>query len=245
MVPGHAIFTGCDASTATFDKDWILEPYQHDGTVKTLIRHLSKGAEIAVQDPEALLVYSGGQTRPGAELSEAQSYARLAKAGNVYEQFMVRDPKKSLHPAGSVFERVTTEEFALDSMSNLLFSIARFKEFTGHYPTHITVVGFAMKRRRFEEIHRAALRWPISAFKYVGIDNDEVSMEAFEGERTNGLEPFLKDRYGCKGLLLAKKRKRNPYRRYHPYISSAPELEKLFEYCPKNNELFSGKLPWD
>jgi hypothetical protein len=26
---------------------------------------------------------------------------------------------------------------------------------------------------------------------------------------------------------------------------SAPELDALFEYCPRDNEIFEGRLPWD
>lgn len=44
--------------------------------------------------------------------------------------------------------RATTEEFALDSYTNLLFSYARFKEVTGRWPEKVTVVGFEMKRAR-------------------------------------------------------------------------------------------------
>jgi hypothetical protein len=59
LVPGHAIFSGCDSLHAYSDDNWILEKWQHDGTVKTLVQHITKGVEIAVQDPEALLVFSG------------------------------------------------------------------------------------------------------------------------------------------------------------------------------------------
>lgn len=39
----------------------------------------------------------------------------------------------------------------------------------------MTIVGYAMKRRRFEELHRAALRWPLqeSRWNYVGIDIED------------------------------------------------------------------------
>lgn len=79
--------------------------------------------------------------------------------------------------------RATTEEFALDSYQNLLFSIARFHEFTGHYPRSITVVGYEWKRRRFMELHRAALRWPEERFRYIGIDAEGAeTFKAQEGE---------------------------------------------------------------
>jgi len=38
------------------------------------------------------------------------------------------------------FDRVTTEDYAMDSFQNVLFSIARFKEFTNHYPTSSKVL---------------------------------------------------------------------------------------------------------
>lgn len=102
-----------------------------------------------------------------------------------------------------------------------------------------------MKRRRYEEVHRAAVRWSPATFRYIGIDNEGETAQDYLGERIGGLEPFLKDFYGCKGALLAKRRKRNPYRRHHGYHSGAPELSALLEYCPEKNEMFRGSLPWD
>ncbi|BGP18656.1 hypothetical protein JCM10213v2_006722 [Rhodosporidiobolus nylandii] len=230
MVPGHAIWQGVDASRATEDQDWVLEPMQRGGAVRTYLKHIVKG----------------GQTRPSADLTEGLSYARLAKAGNLYAQFMSPSQRQSLASTGGDFTRVTTEDFAMDSMENVLFSIARFKEVVGAYPTFITVVGYGMKRRRYEDVHRASVRWPASAFKYIGIDNEGETAGDYEGERKYGLEPFLRDTYGCHGALLAKRKKRNPYRRWHGYHSSAPELARLLEYCPSSpTTLFPGPLPWD
>lgn len=89
------------------------------------------------------------------------SYARLAKVGNLYTQFMSDDERRRrARDPDDEFDRVTTEvsppgragssearppqrvaraevdrpiwrppqDFALDSMENVLFSIARFKE---------------------------------------------------------------------------------------------------------------------
>ena len=78
--------------------------------------------------------------------------------------------------------RATTEDHALDSYQNLLFSIARFHEYTGRWPSRITVVGYEFKRRRFTELHRAALRWPADRFEYVGIDAQGDSEAARQGE---------------------------------------------------------------
>ncbi|GAA5839997.1 hypothetical protein JCM3766R1_000636 [Sporobolomyces carnicolor] len=245
MIPGHAIWQGCDASHSTQDKDWILQDFQKDGNhVKTYLKHLTKGAEIAVQDPKALLVYSGGQTRPDSTLTEALSYLRLSKFGNVFAQFMT-DKEREL-AATKEFDRVTTEDYAMDSFQNLLFSIARFKEFTGRYPSKITVIGYGMKSARFTALHRKALRWPASAFNYIGIDNEGETSQDYEGEKQNGYKPFEKDLYGCHAFLGSKRQTRNPYRRFHGYHSSAPELRGILEYCPDQGDtLYDGTLPWD
>jgi hypothetical protein len=83
------------------------------------------------------------------------------------------------------FSRATTETYALDSYQNILFSIARFHEVTGGYPSQITVVGYEMKRRRFEGLHRAAIRFPAVLFEYIGLEppaTDDEAITAREGE---------------------------------------------------------------
>lgn len=50
-----------------------------------------------------------GQTRANADSTEAMSYARLAKAGNIYQQFQTRDGSASASLAVPEFARVTTE----------------------------------------------------------------------------------------------------------------------------------------
>ena len=87
--------------------------------------------------------------------------------------------------ATTPFSRATTETYALDSYQNILFAIARFHEVTGRYPSQITVVGYEMKRRRFEELHRAAIRFPAQLFEYIGLDppaTDDEAIKAREGE---------------------------------------------------------------
>lgn len=100
-------------------------------------------------------------------MTEAESYLRLALEANVFNH---------------VAPRATTENYALDSFQNLLFSVARFHQYTGRYPTEITVVGYGMKGPRFKELHRAAIRWPAESFHYIGIDPTEASPLAQEGE---------------------------------------------------------------
>ncbi|CAM9930526.1 unnamed protein product, partial [Choristocarpus tenellus] len=122
----------------------------------------------------------------------------------------------------------------------------RFKEVTGRYPLHITVVDYDFKRKRFETVHRKALRISSSNFEYLGIhpgglfDGDAAET----GELENSLKPFRIDPYGCHSEVLQSKREeRNPYRRTPPYQISCPEMRPLLEWC--GPEFYSGEVPWD
>lgn len=59
MVPGHAIWTGSDPSKVAEDGEWVLEPMQRGGSVRTFLRHLEEGVRVMKEDPGALLVFSG------------------------------------------------------------------------------------------------------------------------------------------------------------------------------------------
>ncbi|KAF8513466.1 hypothetical protein JB92DRAFT_2721381, partial [Gautieria morchelliformis] len=101
-----------------------------------------------------------GHTHGISTTSEGELYPCLAIKSNVF------------HTGFLTFKHATSEEHALDSYQNLLFSIARFHEVTGSYPENITIIGFEMKRRCFEQLHICALRWPKDRFTYVGIDEE-------------------------------------------------------------------------
>src|SRR6267142_1650087 len=112
-----------------------------------------------------------GYTSPLTATSEGESYLRLART-------------TGLLPPADQFMRVTTEDATLDSFQNILFSIARFREFTGAYPTRNTVVGHNFKHRRFEQLPRRATRCPELRFAYEGLllRNEEDEHEAAAGE---------------------------------------------------------------
>jgi hypothetical protein len=112
-----------------------------------------------------------------------------------------------------------------------------------------------MKKRRFEELHRKAIRWPDNKLEYVGIDGDQKQVidKAKKGEvgrrawawtvaklilltrliqLKNAYLPFQGDLYGCHSKLASKRIARNPFLRFHPYWASAKELRGLLEWCP-------------
>lgn len=241
MVPGHAIWAGSGSQQGDHESEWFLSEFQK-GETRTYIKHIEVAAEIARKDLNAVLVLSGGQTNEAAgPLSEGQSYWALARARGE----LIQDTS-----GASLAGRMVAEEYARDSYENLVFSIARFHEYTGHYPTQITVVGHNFKRHRFEQLHRQAILFPEDQFEYVGIDPDRLERDVLlmekveQAERENAIKPFEADPHGCSHKLLVEKRKqRNPFRRSHPYGGSCPEMADLLAACNAGSGS-SVQLPW-
>lgn len=236
MVPGHAIIVDdWKTSELSSDDTWYLLDYQREHDVPvTLVDHIMNGVQAAARDPEALLIFSGGMTRAAAgPKSEGYSYFSVAERMQWWGNLQVR-------------ARAVVEDFARDSFENVLFSVARFREVTGAYPTSIQIVGYDFKMQRFVDQHRAALRYPSDRFSYISLAPMGPRFDragAKIGEEENSRIPFNADPYGCNSPVLLKKRlDRNPYYRLEPYELSAPEMKPLLKWCKK--ELFTGPLPW-
>jgi len=258
LVAGHAVvlaeaLDGVDMH----DTLWYLEHYQRDQDLPgALVGHIRRGVEAAAADPRALLVFSGGQTRPAAgPRDEGSSYYRVAEHYGWWGHTTPTTSRlavRSLRAAGRdspipVPQRTVTEDFAADSFQNLLFSLCRFKEVVGRYPSRVTVVSFTFKRRRFQDLHRAALRFPLSHFNFLGLQPPAWSRfdlaEAERGETENAARSYEEDPYGCHTPALAAKRDaRNPFRRTTPYPLSCPDIRTLLEWCGPG--LFPDALPW-
>jgi hypothetical protein len=212
---------------------WNLLEYQKNQEFPAIIEsHIKAGIDLAVADKQSVLIFSGGQTRKAAgPISEGASYYYYALTNGMLN--------------GHSDITIALEEFARDSFENLLYSIARFKEVTGNYPKHITVVGFDFKEKRFVHVIRKALRFPMSSFRYVGVkpDTDRFNYDAAViGERNVYLD-LENDMYGCNTPTLRDKRiARNPFLRTIPYSLSCPELSELFSWCRQSQ--YPGPLPW-
>lgn len=247
LVAGHAVLDPHTESLERADQRdgvWYLMDYQRNQDMPTLlVSHIKRGVEEAAADPRALLVFSGGQTRPEAgPTDEGLSYYRVAE----HYGWWGLDSQKTASDL-PVVQRTVTEEYATDSFQNLLFSICRFHEVVGKYPARITVVGFSFKRHRFVSLHRTALRFPLHRFRYVGLDpprNSHFDLQtAKQGEKRNSIRPFQADPYGCNSTeLLQKRRTRNPFKRTNPYPLSCPGLHALLEWCAP--QTFPYALPW-
>ncbi|MBX7219865.1 MAG: hypothetical protein K1Y36_07955 [Blastocatellia bacterium] len=229
LVPCHAVYLSECNGDPRSDKAWWLQSFQA-GEPPFYIEHIQAGVELAKAHPDALLMFSGGQTRREAgPLSEAESYRKVAV---MYDWWAGRE----------VAERAQVEEFARDSFENLLFGICRMRECTGIWPSRVSVVGWEFKARRFD-LHRAALRFPAQHFCYHGVNNPPALEAAIRGEEQFALEPFSRSPYGGEPVLEQKRQARNPFQRTHSYHRTCPDLAALLNY--RENTLFSGILPWD
>jgi len=230
LVAGHAVYTGVDYHLANKESSWFLEEYQQvSGEAQSFLDHIRLGIEAAASDPDALLLFSGGQTRRAAgPRSEGLSYWVVAEAAEWYG-----------HP--DVRARAYTEEHARDSFENLLFSLCRFYELTGHYPSNITAVSYTLKQRRFEDVHRAAVRFPHEHFYFIGTPVPPAAKGAEAGEAST-VAAFMKDPYGCTCKLLEKKSKRDPFAVGPIHPSRCPGMTELLGHC--SSSTFKGHVPW-
>lgn len=225
LVAGHAIPHRFDRLDS--DDSWYLKHFQA-GEGRLYVGHVRRGVETAAADPDALLIFAGGQTDAAAgPRSEGQGYWMVADHFGWFG-----------HP--EVRERSTTEEFSNDSFTNVLYGACRFREYTGHWPDFVTAVGWKFKGPRFDQ-HREALRWPASRFQYIGVnDPPELAKNLpFEEMRR---EVFRMDPYGSGPEPSEKRAARNAFRRQHGYAESCPEAADLLRY--PGPELFDQPLPW-
>ncbi|PYH95919.1 hypothetical protein BO71DRAFT_194458 [Aspergillus ellipticus CBS 707.79] len=206
----HAIYTGGPTHGLSED-EWIIEPFQK-GETPTFTSHAKAGLRALSEDETALVVFSGGPTKvPRTRIAEGVSYLNLAKE-NDYFSFSSR-----IDPA-----RVIAETHATDSYQNVLFSMLRFRLYTGSYPKRVTVVTHEFKRRRFMECHFPALGLggpsSSSALGALGVEVGVIGINPPEevtplaslvaGEEKSGIGLWRGDRYGVQRELAGKRVKR-------------------------------------
>lgn len=250
LVPGHGVYRGINPEKDWASEDaWGLEPFQRgfDGfLIRAFSQHIKRGLEQLKElgTSDAIVVFSGGQTKDFGPRSEGLSYYLVAEANRLFGVFPEHEQSDVLQ------HRIFAEEFARDSYENLLFSICRFREVVGVFPRNIVVVNWAYKRQRFEEYHRVAVRWHKSNFQYIGIDMKDAAealglrvppqMRALSDAGT--LKRVQEDLYLCK-VNMQTRLERNPQRRVIPYLLSCPEISGLLTHC--GPELYDERnLPW-
>jgi len=151
LVPGHGVCV--DPGCADSEAAWVGI---YAGEAPALVEQIRRGVE-AAHGEGALLIFSGGATRRGAgRLSEGQSYWDVAAAAGWWGH---------AEQEGESF----VEGYARDSLENLGFGLARFRELQGAEPAALTIVAWAFKERRFG-LHYRTLGLDLD-YRYVGVND--------------------------------------------------------------------------
>ncbi|KAL8852309.1 MAG: hypothetical protein Q9221_002805 [Calogaya cf. arnoldii] len=238
----HAIWLG-GPTNGHDEAEWAIEPFQR-GEVPTFIEHIKLGLRILSEQPDSLLVFSGGPTKKErTERCEGESYLALASANAYFSLPISPNP-------------ITHDRYSTDSYQNLLFSLLLFRSLTTAYPTHITLISHHFKRARFLELHLRAMRWPTGKVTYIGLDppgSVTRREELEEGERVRGYGAWKEDLYGV-GELLGGKRVRRGWKveRVEDVLGvfEGKEWEMVrglleWEGGRDEKEVYPGELPWD
>jgi hypothetical protein len=225
--PGHAVCV--NPALARSDAGWI-GGFPDEGI--RYWEHTAAAARLAGEDAAALLVLSGGMTRVKAgRLSEAESLKNLLD----FEAYFGFPDLR---------ERVVIEPYATDSLTNMVFSLCRFRVVAGVFPTALTVVGWEFKRDRYE-LHRQAIGWG-REFHYVGVNNPAEGGPldlATAGERLK-VAAVREDPYLQGPEWRAQREQRNPFGQQSPYRDLVPELVPYFDHLEGGRGMFTGTLPW-
>lgn len=285
IVPCHSIWNAfySDSKGLNFGQlpdHWFLAPFQFEGNDHlAFINHGLSAIQALVNDflNDSVVVFSGSQTKPQAGcISEAQSYYLLMRKllqethcnestiSTIFNKEItkrLKDIEKTLLQHEISIEElfthyITTEEFALDSFENLLFSIYRFQQVKTKFPENITIVGFGFKKRRFLEYHAKAIDFPIENMEYIAIDPlpsgytpDELRRyieELNTLELRNALELFAADWYGTQDQLNSKKKSRNPFKRFDAYqnVSLFPLNKAITDNRSFFENYIKDVMPW-
>lgn len=261
---------------------WVLAPFQYEGNdhLSFIAHSLRAIVELMKDLKNNVVIFSGSQTKVElGPMSEAQSYYYLTY--KIINAFIKNKPMPDcfqmeiiplLKQIVDLFEQqpdeftlsslfvpnlITTEEFALDSFDNLLYSIARFKETTTLYPDYITVCGFGFKEERFLQFHSKAIDFPIDRINCISYgpnpnyntkdEIDKYFTNLKKAENKNALSLFAKDWYGTCDPLLNKKVSRNLYHRTARYeILDTMHLNgQQITACESHFDLYiKNKMPW-
>jgi hypothetical protein len=163
IVCAHAVFHGKDPLDETH---WALQPFQRSTDTKngehlTFIRHIEHGANLLLNNrgKDAILIFSGGHTNSSfPDVSEAEGYHRIVN-------HVLSDLDQTIEPGS-----IALEEYATDTLQNILFSVLKFYDLRQQYPEKIIVVTHEFKHQRVL-LHKKAIGWN-RLFVVHGIDPD-------------------------------------------------------------------------
>lgn len=210
VVPCHAVYVGKSKNDAEKPTSWLgsYVNYKNNEEPVLYIEHIRYGVQLSLKE-NAVLMFSGGQTRKVTELSEASSYFTLSQQLGLTDKI-----------------ECDLEPYARDSFENMLFSIYRYKAQKGVLPEVVHAVGFSFKSVRFqfhfETIvkNKDVLFFPEidCTFKYHAVnDPPQHVLNTSRTDEKKTLQAFYKAPFGDSGILLEKRNSRDPWNVKIPY----------------------------
>lgn len=112
----------------------------------------------------------------------------------------------------------------MDSYQNILFSIVQFWRSTSRWPSSLTIVSHAFKRRRLVEAHCNALAFPLDKVHFVGINPPGIP-EVVDREE-DAVNEWVKDPQGQSDSLKTKRARRNPWNVSQRFFESEDERQR-------------------
>ncbi|KFZ13190.1 hypothetical protein V502_06729 [Pseudogymnoascus sp. VKM F-4520 (FW-2644)] len=182
-----------------------------------------KGLEVLKKmDGEGVLMFSGGPWYDRSKISAAESYHDFAKASKFWGFF--KDDKYKNYPS-----RIFTEDRAMDSLQNVMFSLIEFNNRYKNFPEEMTVISYELKRDRFEKLHfktAKELMLPTAQPEtdvswqgiptFIGIDPREPK-QSYKCDKANALmeleakifDLWKGSPFGLSSVLMGRKKQRN------------------------------------
>jgi len=203
---------------------------EHPETTDVYRVQLQKSFDLLNNGSYDVLIISGGYTKPQVEKSEARGMVDWAE-----NLGLLRRKKDAV---------ILLEEYAKDSLENLLFSMCRFFQFFGKFPYSVASCTWRFNAERFQIFARKLLlpRYEVIA---VGTQPDEEKIARKWAEFAER-DPFYVKQLDSRKKYLA----RDPWKKQHPYGQINENFRLFFE---KIAEIKEGKgdvekaqflLPW-
>lgn len=216
MCPGHGV--NIDPSRPQCYSSW-RGLYDYPGEASLLLEHNKVAVAMAAAQSNSLLIYSGGATSSEAgDQSEALSYMDVAAHAGWWGCI-------------DVANRAHAEDFALDSLYNMVFSIGEYARRLGKYPERFIVVGWKFKAERYL-MHARAITW-CREFIYVGINNppeaDGSLAAAISGERQKR-QALIRDPFLKAHKWELQRESRNIYCHEEPYSEDVPAMAPFINF---------------
>jgi hypothetical protein len=235
VVPTRATFDSCDFRNPLRKDYWVPGrplSIRDPGNQFDYVIQMGESARLAssiIQSgvKDTLLIFSGVKL---GRKSDAQKHLQIALQNRMLY---------------GVEGHAKVEEGAADTFQNVLFSICRFREETGTYPTKVLVSVFDSELPLISS-HGRALRFDGNSFSGFSTGNP-IDAERSEKVSQELLALFESDPYGREFQLLHLKLLRDEQSRnitYHlKYEQSCPEIAGLLRHAGPS--VYEGDLPWD